>query len=107
MNDLYDLIYAGGKVEDVIKAKYPEVRIKDASDCIHTERFECYMDGIEEDEFYIFAIREGFAECCLGFNLMMGDHPEGSRQKVWDWFAEAKALDESEKEKQNEGKGLG
>lgn len=94
---MYNLIYAGGDVEDVIKVKYPEAKIKDASDYIHTERFECEVD-VDEDEFYIFAIRQGFAECCFGFNLMMGDCPKGSRQKVWDWFAEVKALEESEKE---------
>lgn len=96
---MYELIYAGGEVENVIKVEYPEVKIKDASDDIHTERFECELDGIEEDEFYIFAIRNGFAECCLGFQLMMHDYPKGSNQKVWDWLAEAKALEESEEAK--------
>ena len=93
---MYDLIYSGGVVKDVIKAKYPEVKIKNASDYIHTERVECKIEDIEEDEFYIFAIREGFAECCFGFILMMRNYPEGSNQKVWDWIAESKALEDSE-----------
>lgn len=94
---MYELIYAGGEVENIIKAKYPEAKIKDASDYIHLERFECEVDGIGDDEFYIFAIQSGFAECCFGFNLMMHDCPKGTNQKVWDWIAEAKALKESEK----------
>lgn len=94
---MYDLIYAGKEVEDAIKAKYPEVVIKDASDYIHLERFECEVD-VGEDEFYIFAIRNGFAECCFAFNLMMREVKPGQQQQVWDWIAEAEALEESEKE---------
>lgn len=94
---MYELIYADREVEDIIKKEYPEAKITDASDFIHTERFECEVE-VAEDEFYIFAIRNGFAEAGLSFQLMMEDFPkgEGNLQKLWDWIAEAKALDESE-----------
>lgn len=95
---MYDLIYAGGDIEDIIGAKYLEAKIKDASDDIHLERFECEIDGIGDDEFYIFAIQSGFATYCFGFSLMMHDCPKGANQKVWDWIAEAEALKKSEKE---------
>lgn len=92
---MYQLIYAGKEIEEVVKARYPTAIIKDASDEIHTERFECEVD-IDEDEFYIWAILEGYAGACLTFELMMRNHSEGARQKVWDYAAEAKAIDESE-----------
>ena len=92
---MYELIYAGKEVENIIRAEYPKAKITDASDFIHEERFECCLE-VEEVEFYVFAIRQGFAECCIGFNLMMRNHPEGSLQKIWDWVAEAIALEESD-----------
>ncbi len=92
-----ELVYAGAEVEKLVKEKYPEAKLTDASDFIHTERFECEIEGVEEDEFYIFAIREGFAECCFGFLLRTHDPDPGGQRQVWDWVAEAQALDASEK----------
>lgn len=93
---IHQLIYAGSDVEKIIKKAYPKAEITDASDDIHRERFECEIESITYDEFYIFALRQGFAECSLAFNLMMHNCPKGSRQEAWDLFAEARALDESE-----------
>jgi hypothetical protein len=90
---MVELVYANKEVEDLVKGKYPDAVITDASDCIHTERFE-FEAECEKGEFYIFAIREGFAEACLGFQIMMHDYPKGRHQEIWDWIAEAKALDE-------------
>ena len=92
---MYQLVYAGRKVEELIKARYPEAKIKDASDEIHTERFECEVD-IDQDEFYIWAILEGYADACISFHLMEMDYPMGSLQKAWDYIAEADAINESE-----------
>lgn len=64
-----ELVYAGSDVEKIIKDKYPQAKIADASDDIHTERFELELDGVSENEFYPFAISEGFARCCFGFEL--------------------------------------
>jgi hypothetical protein len=66
---MYDLIYAGHEVEDIIKAKYPQAKITDASDEIHTERFEMELDGVTEDEFYPFALIKGFAGDCFRIAL--------------------------------------
>lgn len=93
---VHQLIYTGKDVEEIIKKAYPEAVITDASDYIHAERFECDIEGITDDEFYVFALRQGFANYCLAFSLMMNDCPKGSIQKAWDIFAEARALDESE-----------
>jgi len=100
---LYELIYAGREVEDLIKKRYPEAKIRDASDEIHTERFECEVEA-DEEEFYIWAILEGYANTSLAFELMSRDCPEGTRQKVWDYIAEAKAIDESEDLKYSKSK---
>ena len=68
---MYDLIYAGKDVEEVIKKKYPDSQIKDASDYIHTERFELEIQDVEDEEFYPFAISEGFARSCFSFVLLL------------------------------------
>ena len=92
---MHELIYAGKDVETVVLKRYPNAKIEDASDEIHKERFELEVD-VNEDEFYVFAIVDGYANDCFGFQLLSRNIPPGSCQKVWDWFAEAKAIMESE-----------
>ena len=95
--EFYDLIYGPRKAAEVIKARYPNAKITDASDFIHTERFECRIEGVSEDEFYPFAIREGFAGCCFGFELRLQslkfpefkDHPgehEKTKAEIEGWL---------------------
>lgn len=94
----YDLIYAGGEVEGLIRNKYPNVQIKDASDFIHTERFECEIEGVTKDEFYPFAIREGFARNCLGLELTLqmvgikGPEREEKKKDIERWIKLAKEV---------------
>ena len=99
----HDLIYGPRKVEEVIKGKYPNAKITDASDFIHTERFVCEVEGVSEDEFYPFAIREGFAKCCFGFSLLLAglgfpepkDHPGNHKEteaKIEGWIKTAKEV---------------
>lgn len=96
----YDLIYGPREVEGVIKGKYPNARITDASDYIHTERFQCEIEEVSDDEFYPFAIREGFAKCCLAFELHLEslrfpepkDHPGKHKEaitKIENWIKAA------------------
>jgi len=101
-NKFYDLIYGPGEVEEIIKGRYPNAKIKDASDYIHTERFECEIEGVSNDEFYPFAIKEGFATLCFGFALLLeslkfpefkdrpGEHKE-TKEKIEGWIKTAKA----------------
>lgn len=100
----YDLIYGPKGVEEVIKSRYPNAKIEDASDFTHTERFECEIEGVSKDEFYPFAIREGFARSCLGFELRLQslkfpepkDHPGEHKEtiaKVDSWIKAAKEVD--------------
>ncbi len=97
----HDLIYCPKEVEEVIKKRYPNAKITDASDAIHIERFECRIEGVGKDEFYPFAIREGFAGCCLGFNIALqslrfpepkghpGEHKE-TEDKIKTWIESSK-----------------
>jgi len=98
---MHELIYAGREVEDLIKTEYPGSKITDASDYIHTERFECELPDIDEDDFYPFAIREGFAMCCFGFAINLesikfpenkkGEHEEiKARIRKWAELAKGK-----------------
>ncbi len=100
METFHELVYAGKEVEAIVKTRYPDARVKDASDFIHEERFELEIDGVTEDDFYPFAIHEGFARCCLGFELTLQSigFPESknrpayadTKQKLDKWIAAAK-----------------
>lgn len=68
---MYDVIYGNSEVESIILQKYPQAKIKDASDFIHTERFECEIPDVDEDSFYPFALKEGFARLCFGFEVTL------------------------------------
>lgn len=87
----YDLIYGNSEVESIITKQYPQAKIKDASDYIHTERFECEIPEIEDDTFYPFALKEGFARLCLKFEITLqslgfkGDHDE-AKAKLDKWI---------------------
>ena len=93
---MYELIYAGKDVEEIIKKRYPKAVIKDASDCIHTERFELEIIGVEDEEFYPFAINEGFVRSCFSFVLLLeglkfkelknGPKHEETLQKIKRWI---------------------
>ena len=95
---MYDLIYGNSEVESVILKKYPQAQIKDASDFIHTERFECEIPNISEDEFYPFALKEGFARLCFKFELTlqslgMKDMHDKAKSSLDRWIELAKGVD--------------
>ena len=66
-----ELIYAGLKVEKLIRKKYPQAIIEDESDYIHEERFEVEIDDVSQEEFYSFAEENGFIRACLGYLLKL------------------------------------
>jgi len=97
---MYDLVYANKEVADAILIKYPNAKITDASDYIHTERFELEIDNVTDDEFYPFAIREGFARCCFSFEILMQSSkfpesktikPKENNIKIEGWIQTSKA----------------
>lgn len=68
-----DLVYADSEVVDVIKQKWPDATFVDASDFIHSERFEVKIDTTWR-EFFIHALDCGYSDCSLRFQLEMGGH---------------------------------
>jgi hypothetical protein len=71
MDNFIELVYCPQEVGKIIKDKWNEAIIVDASDEVHPERFEVTIPNITEDDFYPFAIKEGFVQDCLGFQLML------------------------------------
>lgn len=84
---MHELIYSGKNIEDKIRSKFPSVTITDASDYVHTERFEIEGDT-PEDEFYVFAIKEGFILECFGFSMML--HTRVYEDRITQWLNKAR-----------------
>lgn len=65
-----DLLYDDAALP-VIRKKYPDLVVKDARDYIHPDRVEIEIPDVTNEEFYKFAIEEGFASVLLGFNIQI------------------------------------
>lgn len=87
---MYELIYADSKVEAIVLKRFPTAKITDASDWIHTERFEFDCPEATEDDFYPFAMSQGFALCCFCLQVWM--HEKEHRDKILGWIEKAKSL---------------
>lgn len=88
-----DLIYADYKAEEIVKRKYPSIKIEDASDEIHRERFGIQFneDEYNEHEYLKFLLESGLFQVSLQFQIM-------SKTKK-DVPKISKALEELRKEK--------
>ena len=88
-----DLIYADCKAEELVKKKYPNVKIEDASDEIHQQRFGILFNESEynEHEYLKFLLESGLFQVSLQFQVM-------SKTKE-DVPKISKALEELKKEK--------
>lgn len=69
----HELIYLGSQkavneVQEIIKKAHPDAEFEDTSDFIHEYRFEVGTND-SLDELWLTALREGFALCCLGFEI--------------------------------------
>ncbi len=65
-----------------IKERWPEAEFRDASDDIHNGRFEVFLKGVSEKDFYVFALSKGFILDCLGFLFKIQDNPELEKEIV-------------------------
>ena len=104
-----ELVYAGKDVEDLVRAQYPDAVITDESDYIHTDRFGCVIPNITRDDFYPFAILNGFVRECLGFQLVLKtpflgrpDVEAKSKEDLSRWLASAKKMKEDQNGGQDE-----
>lgn len=90
--NFHELIYAEESLSKIIKKEFPETVFTDASDMIHNERFEIDIETEDVDiekNFYIYAIKNGFAFNCFTFTLMTYDKKEV--EKIREWVKEINA----------------
>lgn len=88
-----DLIYGDYKAEEIVKKRYPNIKIEDASDEIHRERF-CAMfedDEFDENEYLKFLLESGLSQISLQFQIASRSKDEIPKIR--------KALNELKKEK--------
>lgn len=73
---LHDLIYDSSEIADLIKKEFPDAVITDATDFIHTERFEIDIPSLtcSDEKFYIFLMRIGAAVTSFTFQLWLYGH---------------------------------
>ena len=69
---IYEAVYGDAEIESLIRAKWPDITIEDASDCIHEERFVVKSEVIKQEEFYLFAAEEGFLHICFLWRVWSG-----------------------------------
>ena len=71
--EIHDLIYLDylGKAPKVLQKIWPEAKIEDASDFIHTERFVIEIADVEEEEYLKTILREGMAKFSFWFQVMV------------------------------------
>ena len=94
--EFHELVYSGEVVKDKIRARFPSLQITDAPDDFYTEVFEVVGD-ISKDDFYVFAIREGFATVCFSFAMMVRVRLSDAKERLKKWIERA-----AEEENQNE-----
>lgn len=87
---MQELLYSVDS-KKTIKEKYPTAIFKNASDCSHEECYEVQIDGITQEEFWRFVVKEGFSSDCFGFVLkmnMLRDIPKDRSflAKVYRWL---------------------
>jgi len=92
---MIELIYGSASVMDIIKKNYPTAKFVDASDFIHTERFEVHIDNVDPLDFYKLAVREQFTEICFGLQVILGLNKPKDASLIEDLFKYAKELNAS------------
>ena len=82
----FELIYCESSLQEIIKKEFPEAVFEDESDCIHTDRFSVDIESDNEnieEQFYIFAMKQGFVRNCLQFELMLRTDTDIPKIKGW------------------------
>lgn len=77
---MMELIYCNSledeqEIKQLIMDTFHSSKFNDASDFIHSHRFEVETD-VNDDVFYPFAIKNGFHMCCFGFQLALYENPD-------------------------------
>lgn len=86
---MIELVYDDGAAP-AIRERFPAAKIEDASDFIHESRIQVEIPDEERAAFYKHAILDGYAEACLGFQIMLKGSKE-DQDEIRGWLAELKA----------------
>lgn len=85
---MYELVYCDDlqeykELQEVVKNRFPNAHLEDASDDAHEHRFSIEIEDTSElrADFFRFAIRRGFFLQCLGGQQFLRDEP--SQVKQW------------------------
>lgn len=81
------------RAQPVIQERWPDATFVDACDIVHDSRFEVTIPRCDVDEFYAVMLLEGWAECCLGFEMkrLMPEHHDDIRR----WLDVAHSMKEN------------
>lgn len=100
---MIELVYDKAAWE-VIKQRFPNAQMEDASDEIHESRIQVILPDADRDAFYKHAIREGYYEVCFGFQIMARDEKGYAQIKKWiEELKAEKAAEEAEAAKKKAG----
>jgi len=83
---MYDLIYTENRndykeIWEVIKKEYPAAIMEDGSDQIHENRFSVEFE-IEQESWFEFIIKNGFAMLSLNFQVVLRSEPDKVKEMV-------------------------
>ena len=83
---MYDLIYAENHdehkdIKEIIEKEYQKADVKDGSDQIHKNRFSVEFD-IDQEEWFSFILKKGFALCSLNFQLAIKNEPDKIKSMI-------------------------
>lgn len=103
---MYDLIYCNDYVEyneiaDKLKFKFPDIKIKDASDDVHEYRFNIELKDEQRREYRKFIIKEGYGVNSLSLTLIAMQNPKNKVTSEEDYNEVIEILAEIEKETTN------
>jgi len=84
---LTDLLYLGNvrdysEVSTLLTSQFPEGKVEDASDFIHTYRLEFTHPSLSVDDYLVWALREGLQACSLKIQIMRYDTAPDVRERL-------------------------
>ena len=85
--NMIDLIYDDAAKKFIFK-RFPGAQFRDASDEVHEGRFEVELPDSDRDTFYKAALKEGWYEVSLRFQLMLSAGREEDIKTINRWVAE-------------------
>ena len=81
---MYEVVYDDNITRDKVEKRFPEFKVEDASDFIHTNRFSVVVPDDRKVEFYVFAAENAFLHLCLGFQSLRYEKDTGEKKEILD-----------------------